>query len=398
MSKKVMLIRASDDESWIALDDDQILQERLIEHQSREQIKGNIYKAKVVQIQTAVQAAFVDYGAKRHGFLPLAEVNAELADPAHQGRGGGRLKVGQQILVQVTREEVDNKGAALTMNITLPGRFLVMMPHCSKGGVSKKIEDKEERERLKGFLTGLENEEHAVIIRTAGVGRELTELKKDYTQVKKHWEDIFQTFLDAPKVGLIEEEEDVVVRTLRDYYTEDIDEIWADNPMVFQKVLDFLKVCSPRKQKILKLYVGDRSLFSTYNIEKQVEQLTAREVRLKSGGSVVIDQTEALVAIDVNSGRSNQESTVENTALRTNLEAADEVARQLRLRNLGGIVVVDFIDMEKSAHRRQVEERIAMAMSRDRAQHKMGEISEFGIMELSRQRMAQRISSVVEST
>ncbi|OGH00450.1 MAG: hypothetical protein A2600_05485 [Candidatus Lambdaproteobacteria bacterium RIFOXYD1_FULL_56_27] len=398
MTKKMMLIMASDDESRIALVEDQLLQEMLIEHQSREQIKGNIYKARVVQIQTSVQAAFVDYGAKRHGFLPLSEVCPQLVDPNSKEAKTGRLKVGQQVLVQVTREEVDNKGAAMTMQISLPGRFMVLMPYGNKGGVSKKIEDKEERDRLKGFLSGLENEEHAAIIRTAGTGRDLSELKKDYTAIKKHWEDIYDRFCEAKSAGLLQEEEDVVTRSLRDYYTEDIEEIWVDNPMVFQKTLEFLKMAAPRKQKILKLYVGDRSLFSHYNIEKQVEQLTSREVRLKSGGSIVIDQTEALVSIDVNSGRSNQESNVDDTALRTNLEAAEEVARQLRLRNLGGLVVVDFIDMEKDKSRRMVEDKITESMARDKAQHKILPISQFGLLEISRQRMSVRISNVVEST
>jgi len=395
MTNKKMLIMASEDESRIAVVEDQLLQEMLIEHQSREQIKGNLYKARVVQIQTAVQAAFVDYGAKRHGFLPLSEVCPQLVE-GHEP--GSRLKIGSQVLVQVTREEVDNKGAAMSMNVSLPGRFMVFMPFGNKGGVSKKIEDRDERDRLKGFLSGLENEEHAAIIRTAGTGRDLSELKKDYTSVKKHWEMIYKSFSKVRGPALLKEEEDVVTRTLRDYYSEDINEVWVDNPMVFQKSLDFIKMADPRRQKILKLYVGDRSLFSTYNIEKQVEQLTSRDVRLPSGGSIVIDQTEALVAIDVNSGRSNQERNVDDTALRTNMEAAEEVARQLRLRNLGGLVVIDFIDMEKDKSRQMVEQKITEAMARDKAQHKILPISSFGLLEISRQRMAVRISNVVEST
>jgi len=394
MTDKKMLIMASENESRIAVVEDQLLQEMLIEHQSREQIKGNLYKARVVQIQTAVQAAFVDYGVKRHGFLPLSEVCPELVEGQETG---ARLKVGQQILVQVTREEVDNKGAAMTMNVSLPGRFMVFMPYGNKGGVSKKIEDRDERDRLKGFLSGLENEDHAAIIRTAGTGRDLSELKKDYTSVKKHWESIFKEFSKVRGPALLKEEEDVVTRTLRDYYSEDINEVWVDNPMVFQKALDFIKMADPRRQKILKLYVGDRSLFSTYAIERQVEQLTSREVRLPSGGSIVIDQTEALVAIDVNSGRSNQERNVDDTATRTNLEAAEEVARQLRLRNLGGLVVIDFIDMDKDKSRELVERRITESMLRDKAQHKILPISNFGLLEISRQRMAVRISNVVES-
>ncbi len=392
-----MLVSVTDDETRIAIVEDNLLQELLIEHQNREQNKGNIYKGRVVQVQTAVQAAFVDYGQKRHGFLPLSEVNPEVIGSKKEKRGRARLEEGQDVLVQVTREEVDHKGAALTTNLSLAGRYMVMMPHTDKGGVSKRISDPDERERLKGFLAGIGQEAHSVIIRTAGMHRDLSELKKDYTQVKRLWEEIKSRYEAQVKPSLVHEELDVITRSLRDYYNEEIDEVWVDQPESFQKVLAFLKENAPRRQKDLKLFVGDRSLFATYNIEKQVEQLTSRKVKLRSGGSIVIDQTEALVAIDVNSGRSNQESNVENTALRTNLEAAAEVARQLRLRNLGGIIVVDFIDMDKASSKAEVEAVMAEAFERDRAQNKIGHISEFGLMEISRQRMAQRISSVIES-
>ena len=397
MSKN-MLINVTEDETRIGIIEDGLLQELLIEHQNREQNKGNIYKGIVVQINTGVQAAFVDYGQKRHGFLPLSEVNPAIMADGKGKRGSSRLKTGQQVLVQVTREEVDQKGAALTTNISLPGRYMVVMPHNSKGGVSKKISDQEERERLKGFIAAMDAEEHSLIVRTAGIGRDLTELKKDYTQIKRKWEDIKEVYNSADGPELIQEEVDVITRSLRDYYAEDIEEIWVDHPEAFQKGLAFLKENYPRRQKDLKLFVGDRSLYATYNIEKQVEQLTTRKVFLKSGGSIVIDQTEALVAIDVNSGRSNQERNVDDTALRTNMEAAEEIARQLRLRNLGGLIVVDFIDMDKSSSRKAVEERMTDSMDRDRAQHKFTPISEFGLIEISRQRMSQRISNVVESS
>ncbi|MDX2469527.1 MAG: Rne/Rng family ribonuclease [SAR324 cluster bacterium] len=397
MSKN-MLINVTEDETRIGIIEDGLLQELLIEHQNREQNKGNIYKGIVVQINTGVQAAFIDYGQKRHGFLPLSEVNPAIMADGKGKRASSRLKTGQEVLVQVTREEVDQKGAALTTNISLPGRYMVVMPHNSKGGVSKKISDQEERERLKGFIAAMDAEEHSLIVRTAGIGRDLTELKKDYTQIKRKWEDIKEVYNSADGPELIQEEVDVITRSLRDYYAEDIEEIWVDHPEAFQKGLNFLKENYPRRQKDLKLFVGDRSLYATYNIEKQVEQLTTRKVFLKSGGSIVIDQTEALVAIDVNSGRSNQERNVDDTALRTNLEAAEEIARQLRLRNLGGLIVVDFIDMDKSGSRKAVEERMTDSMDRDRAQHKFTPISEFGLIEISRQRMSQRISNVVESS
>jgi len=401
MTNKLMLINVTDDESRIGIVEDSVLQEMLIEHQTREQIKNNIYKGVVVQVQTALQAAFVDFGNKKHGFLPASEINPGLYK--NKKLKGNRhpiqkiLKPGQSVVVQVTREAVDNKGAALSTNISLPGRFMVLMPDTKKGGISKKIEDAEERDRLKGFISGIESEDHAVIIRTAGIGRNLVELTKDYTTLKKTWEEIQSKAKNMTRSGLIQEEDDVVTRTLRDYYTEDIKEIWVDNAEIFQKALLFLKKTTPRRQKDLKLFVGDRSLFATYNIEKQVEQLTDREIHLKSGGSIVMEQTEALVSIDVNSGKSNQEGSIDDTALRTNLEAANEVARQLRLRNLAGLIVIDFIDMETEPGRRKVEQEIQNAMSRDKAQRKYNPISQFGLMEMSRQRLSVGISRTIES-
>lgn len=400
MTKKIILINETDDETRVAIVEDSVLQEMLIEHRTIEQTKNNIYKGTVVQIQSSLQAAFVDFGNKKHGFLPSGEINASI----YQRKGlhnnspiQQKLKKGQPVLVQVTREAVDQKGAALTTNISLPGRFMVLMPNSNKGGVSKKIDDAEERERLKSFISAIDAEKHAVIIRTAGVGRDLVELKKDYTTLKKTWEEIHKTFKEQSKPSIILEEADVVTRTLRDYYTEEIEEIWVDNPETFQTALSFLKQVAPRRQKDLKLFISDRSLFSTYKIERQVEQLTSRDVKLESGGSIVIDQTEALVSIDVNSGKSNQEGDIDATALRTNLEAAKEIARQLRLRNLGGLIVVDFIDMDHDSARKKVEEELQNAMSRDKAQRKYNPISQFGLLEMSRQRLTVGISHTVES-
>ncbi|MBU2512478.1 Rne/Rng family ribonuclease [bacterium] len=401
MSESLMLINQTDDECRIAIVVDGLLQEMLIEHTTSSQIKNNIYKGVIVQVQTSLQAAFVDYGEKKHGFLPNNELNPSLYSKKGINKNKPiqhKVKVGQEIIVQVTREASDHKGSALTTNITLPGRFMVLMPNNEKGGISKKIESQEERDRLKGFLSGIESEEHAVIIRTAGIGRKLNELKKDYTTLKKTWNNIKEKFKKSDKPGLILEEDNAVIRTLRDYYTEDISEVWVDNPETFQNALQFFKQVAPRKQKDLKLFVGDRSLFATYNIERQVEQLTSNSVKLKSGGSIVINQTEALVAIDVNSGKSNQEGNIDSTALRTNLEAADEIARQLKLRNLGGLIVIDFIDMENESYRKQVEERLSQAMRMDKAQLRFNPISQFGLLEMSRQRLAASIANTVEST
>jgi len=400
MTKKIMLINETDDEIRIAIIEDNLLQEMLIEHRTKEQIKNNIYKGEVVQLQTSLQAAFVDFGSKKHGFLPNSEINVNMLSNRNASVNAPiqrKLKEGQSVLVQVTKEAVDQKGAALTTNVMLPGRFMVLMPYSNKGGISKKIEDADERDRLKSFLSGIDSEEHAVIIRTAGQDRSLMELKKDYTALKKTWEETEKNFDNLDVSGLVLDEPDVISRTLRDYYTEELSEIWVDHPETFQKVLQFLKQTSPRKQKNLKLFVGDRSLFSTYKIERQVEQLTPRDVKLKSGGSIVIDQTEALVAIDVNSGKSNQEGDLDATALRTNMEAAKEIARQLRLRNLGGLIVIDFIDMENESANRKVEDELRSAMDRDKAQRKFNPISQFGLLELSRQRLNIGISKIVES-
>lgn len=402
MKKKLMLINVTEDESRVGVIEDNTLQELLIEHQNRTQLKGNVYKGVVVQVQPSIQAAFVDFGGEKNGFLPISDVNFSVYPPHNsQGRNNSiqsRLKVGQTIMVQVTREPAGHKGAALSTYISLPGRFMVFMPDSSHGGVSKRIDNDDERQRLKSFLAGIESEDNSVIIRTAGEGRDLQELKKDYTMLKRQWADIKKEFHFQDNPGVIYQEDDVVVRTLRDYYTEDTSEIWVDNPNSFQKALDFMKMADPRKQRAVKLFVGTRSLFAAYGIEKQVEQLTSREVQLKSGGSIVIDPTEALVAIDVNSGRSRQESNTKDTALRTNLEAAEEVARQLRLRNLGGLIVVDFIDMDTDEDRKKVENKLNEGMTIDKAQHTIGKISQFGLLELSRQRMAAGFAKTVEST
>lgn len=401
MTDSIMLINETDDECRIAVVENGLLQEMLIEHSLSGQTKNNIYKGVVVQIQSSLQAAFVDFGTKKHGFLPNSELNPFLYSGKKHSKSEPiqkKIKVGQELVVQVTRESTATKGAALTTNITLPGRFMVLMPNSDKGGVSKRIDNAGERERLKSFLSGIESEEHSVIIRTAGLGRSLTELKKDYTMLKKTWNDIWSGFEKMDGPGLILEEPDFVTKTLRDYYTDDIKEVWVDNPETYQKALSFFKEVSPRNQKNLKLFVDDRSLFATYHIERQVEQLTSKQVKLRSGGSIVIDQTEALVAIDVNSGRSNQEGNIDSTALRTNLEAAEEVARQLRLRNLGGLIVIDFIDMENESYRKKVEDKLSESMEKDKAQLRFNPISQFGLLELSRQRLSVGISSTVETT
>ncbi len=394
-----MLISVTEDESQVAILEDNRLQELVIEQDTGSRTKGNIYKGYVKQVHTALQAAFIEYGEKQQGFLPLRELNSTLFPENESGKQIQHLlKEGMWIMVQVVREPLDHKGAALTTNLSIPGRYIVFLPYTKRGGVSKKIQRGEERDRLKAFLSGLEETKHTVIIRTAGLERSLEELKKDYLEVQKEWEGALQQYQSINESGLLLSELDIVTKTLRDYYVDETDEIWVDNPSVFQVALDFLKIHAPRKQKTLKLFIGERSLFASYNIEKEVEQLTSPMVKLPSGGEIVIEQTEALVSIDVNSARSAQESTLNKTAFRTNMEAAKEVARQLKLRNLGGLIVIDFIDMTSNSERKKVEDIIEEAMSKGKAQYSIGRISEFGLLELSRQRLAMRISNVVETS
>ena len=306
------------------------------------------------------------------------------------------LKVGQKVLVQGIREEMGNKCAAFSMNLKLRGRFMILLPHQKTGGVSKKIANSKEQERLKIFLDGLKNSHKscASVIRSVSEGRSLSDLKKDFITLKGQYQKIWKQFLKVKGASLIQSEPSPAVRILRDDFSEDFSEVCVDHPETFQEVQQFFKQYLPTYQKNVKLYLGNRSLFTEYEIERQVEALQSNRVALPSGGSIVIDQTEALVAIDVNSGSSLNEENVEETALNTNLEAAEEVARQLRLRNLGGLVVIDFIDMMSQNYRKNVVDAVILATKKDRAQIKLANISRFGLLEMSRQRLD---SSVVQN-
>ncbi|MEC9011771.1 MAG: Rne/Rng family ribonuclease [SAR324 cluster bacterium] len=391
-----ILINVEDDETRIALLRGNKLDNLYIEQTHRSQKVGNIYCGKVIKVQPSFQAAFSDYGEERHGFLSLTDINFQVYKPSREGRGrpsiAQLLKPGQKILVQVIKDEIGHKGASLTTNISLAGRFLVFMPDSDRGGVSKKIEDEDQRARLRHLLKGLGSENSSAIIRTVGVDRSLTELKRDYTILRRTWNEIKDEYEEQSTPGLLYQEEDAMLRMIRDYYNDSVTEVVIDEPASFQHALEFFKTHMPAEQKKLQLYLGEKSLFSTYDIEGQIEVLHHQQVPLPSGGSLVIMPTEALVAIDVNSGRSTQERNVEATALRTNLEAAEEVSRQLRLRNLGGLIVVDFIDMENTKNRLAVEQLIEEEMSSDKAKTSFGVISKFGLLELSRQRIASSLS------
>ena len=391
---KRMLINATQKEELrVALVDGQRLFDLDIESPGHEQKKANIYKGKITRVEPSLEAAFVDYGAERHGFLPLKEIAREYFpdDYVFQGRPNIRdiLSEGQEVIVQVNKEERGNKGAALTTFVSLAGSYLVIMPNNPRaGGISRRIEG-DERTELKEALSSLDVPEGVgLIVRTAGVGKSPEELQWDLKVLLHHWEAIKQASQNRPAPFLIHQESDVIVRAIRDYLRRDIGEILIDSPKVFEKAKEHIKLVRPDFINRVKLYQGEVPLFSHYQIESQIESAFQREVRLPSGGSIVIDVTEALTAIDINSARSTRGGDIEETALNTNLEAADEIARQLRLRDLGGLVVIDFIDMTPVRHQREVENRIRDAVRQDRARIQISRISRFGLLEMSRQRLS----------
>ena len=389
---KRMLINATQPEELrVALVDGQRLYDLDIESGAREQKKANIYRGKITRIEPSLEAAFVDFGADRHGFLPLKEISREyfVKEPA-SGRPSIKevLKEGQEVIVQVDKEERGNKGAALTTFISLAGRFLVLMPNNPKaGGISRRIEG-EERSQLKEAMGHLTVPDRmGLIVRTAGIGRSPEELQWDLDYLVQVWESITAEAGKRSAPFLIYRESNVIIRAMRDYLRQDIGEVLIDSEAVHQEALAFIRQVMPSYQQKIKLYVDEVPLFSRFQIESQIETAYEREVKLPSGGSIVIDHTEALVSIDINSARATRGSDIEETALQTNLEAADEIARQLRLRDIGGLVVIDFIDMSPARNQREVENRMRDALKLDRARVQIGRISRFGLMEMSRQRL-----------
>jgi len=389
---KRMLINATQQEELrVAIVDGQSLYDIDIEQPAKEQKKSNIYKGRITRLEPSLEAAFVEYGGERHGFLPLKEISRDYFLPGTDPNKHGikeLLKEGQEIVVQVDKEERGNKGAALTTFISLAGRYMVLMPNSPRaGGVSRRIEG-EDRQALKEAMDKLNiPDDMGIIIRTAGVGRDAEELQWDLDYLLQVWRSITDAALAKPAAFLIYQESRLIVRALRDYLRADIGEILIDSEPMFQEARDFVEQVMPNTLRKLKLYKDNIPLFNRYQIESQIENAYERQVRLPSGGSIVIDQTEALTAVDVNSARATKGGDIEETAFNTNLEAADEVARQLRLRDLGGLVVVDFIDMESNRHQREVEERLKNALKADRARVQIGRISRFGLLEMSRQRL-----------
>jgi ribonuclease E len=389
---KRMLINATQaEELRVAIVDGQNLYDIDIERPSKEQKKSNIYKGRITRLEPSLEAAFVEYGGERHGFLPLKEISRDYFQSGVDHHKAGikeLLREGQEIVVQVDKEERGNKGAALTTFISLAGRYMVLMPNSpTAGGVSRRIEG-DDRAALKAAMDVLAiPDDMGVIIRTAGVGRDAEELQWDLDYLLSVWKAITEAALKKSSPLPIYQESRLIIRALRDYMRADIGEILVDTPEMYDEARDFVEQVMPHNLRKLKHYTDDTPLFNRFQIESQIENAYERSVRLPSGGSLVIDQTEALTAVDVNSSRATKGGDIEETAFNTNLEAAEEVARQMRLRDLGGLVVIDFIDMNSNKHQREVENRLAQALKHDRARVQLGRISKFGLMEMSRQRL-----------
>ncbi len=392
--KRILFNATHVEELRLAIVDGQRLLDLDIESTAYQQRKGNIYKGRVTRVEPSLEAAFVDYGSERQGFLPLKEIsriyfggNTE-SIPMSQVRIKDVIREGQELVVQVEKEERGTKGAALTTFISLAGRYLVLMPNNPKGGgISRRIEG-EERAELREAMAQLEApEDYAIIARTAGLGKSTEELQWDLDYLTHLWDAISKAAAERPAPFLIYQEGNLVVRAIRDYLRQDIGEIVVDNTEIHERLAKFIEQVSPHNQQKLKLYQDPIPLFSRYQIEQQIESAFSREVQLASGGSIVFDPTEALVSIDVNSARATKGADIEETALMTNLEAAEEIALQMRLRDIGGLIVIDFIDMTPPKNQRAVEQRLTDALKVDRARVQVGRISRFGLLEMSRQRL-----------
>ncbi len=407
--RKIMLINVThSEESRVAIISDKVLDAFEIESLSREHLKGNIYKGTVHRIHPALEAAFVDIGAERDAFLPLDEICfRNLAHPpanGHNGQNGHAtdeggaerkkrrirdlLRPGEEILVQIAKEQFANKPPTLTTFYSLPGRYLVLLPGSDDTGISRRIEG-DERVRLRQLINDLQPPEgFGLIVRTAaGVDEDTGELSRDMSYLLRVWDNVQNAAKSRRAPALLYREHDIVLRTIRDFFTPDIDEIHIDNEEVFQRARDFLRDVMPGKEHVLRLYQGEQPIFSAFDVESQIESIFKRRLQLRSGASIVIDGTEALTAIDVNSGGSVRGHNPEETAFRTNLEAANEITRQMRLRDIGGLIVIDFIDMREASHIHEVERAVRDSMHQDKARHEVGRISRFGLMEISRQRL-----------
>lgn len=402
MAKKMLINVMHPEEARVAIVTDGHLTELDIETAGKEQTRGNVYKGVVVRVEPGLQAAFVDIGMKKLGFLQIGEIhpdNWQWRDDIPEEQRNRRpriqeiLRRGMELIVQIEKGERDNKGAALTTYISLPGRYMVLMPGSDSSGISRKVENESERKKLKEIVAELGIPENfGYIMRTEAVGKRKTELAKDLQYLIKLYENIKQRSAEVNAPALIYQESDLVIRTIRDYFTSDIEEVLVDSKDVYKQARAFFKEIMPKFEKIVKLHQEKRPIFAKYQLEEQIDLIYEKKVPLKSGGSIVIEPTEALVSIDVNSGKSTGEKGVEETAFKTNMEAAEEVARQLRLRDLGGLIVIDFIDMRDRKHKAEVEKTLKSALKADKARVSVDKISQFGLLEMSRQRIKQTIN------
>ncbi len=398
---RILINAAQPGEIRVALLEDNKLSDLDIEYSGHEQKKSNIYKGKISRIEPSLEAAFIDYGAERHGFLPFKEIAPSYFkfkgnDPQQAIKSS--LRVGQEMMIQIEKEERGNKGAALTTYITLPGSYLVLMPNNpGAGGISRRIEG-DERRTMQDLLSQMTvSADMGLILRTAGVGRDLKELQGDLNLLLKQWDAIQKAFDTRSAPFLIFQEGDLITRSIRDYLRRDIDEIIIDDKKIYEKTKQYIEQIRPDFVSRITLYQNPTPLFLYYDIEEAAESAFQREIRLPSGGTIVIDRAEALVAIDINSGRSTKNGDIEETAIKTNLEASKEIAHQLRVRDLGGLIVIDFIDMNSEDNKRKVENCLREATKKDRARIQIGRISSFGLLEMSRQRLRHSLGKANEA-
>ena len=394
---KILINAVDPEECRIAKVSDNRLEEFHIETAAKEIIHGNIYKGVVARVEPSLQAVFVDFGAERHGFLQKHEIHPDylLDDPSGGQSLKDTVKRGQELIVQVTKDPFMEKGAMLTTFISLPGRHTVLMPGSKTIGVSRQIDDETERKRLKELAAKLKIPEgYGVIVRTAGQGCNKTTMQKDFRYLMRLWEEIKEKGISAKAPATLYKDRAFALRVIRDYFTDDITEILVDDPTVCNEIREFIRIIDPKYKKIVKFYEADKPVFTKHQLEDQIASIFENRVKLKSGGSIIIEQTEAMVSIDVNSGKATQKSSIEATALQTNLEAAEEIARQLRLRDFGGLIVIDFIDMRDRKHKVKVESTLKAHLKSDKARTKVGRISAFGLVEMSRQRLRPSIRSI----
>jgi ribonuclease E len=405
VSKKMLINVMHPEEARVAIVHDGRLMELNIEITGKEQTKGNIYKGVVLRVEPGLQAAFVDIGRAKPGFLQMGELHPDFWQwrddvPEDQRKRRPRiqevLRRGQELIVQVEKDERDHKGSALTSYISLPGRYMVIMPGSDSTGISRKVEQEGERKKLKEIVAGMEVPQGiGYIIRTEAVGRTPEELKKDFDNLLEMYENIKKSAAEIKGAGEIYQDRGLIIRSIRDYFSDDIDEVLVDSKEAYKEAKDFFRETMPKCEKLVKLHKEKRPIFSRFQLEEQIDQIYEKRVALPSGGSLIIEPTEALVSIDVNSGKSSGERGIEDTAFKTNLEAAEEVARQLRLRDLGGLIVIDFIDMRENKHNHEVEKTLKQALKMDKARVNLGRISDFGMLEMSRQRIAKTLNDAI---